>query len=65
MDPYLEEPTIWSDFHTTFIVAIKAELNSRLPSGYIAATDRHVWIERPKTRRRRLREPEQKAKQRP
>jgi hypothetical protein len=58
MDPYLEDPTIWPDFHTTLIVAIKADLNSRLPPGYIAATDRHVWIERPRTQRRRLREPD-------
>jgi hypothetical protein len=58
MDPYLEEPTIWPDFHTTLIVAIKAELNQRLPPGYIAATDRHVWIERSRTRKRRVREPD-------
>ncbi len=58
MDPYLEDPVIWPDFHATLIVAIKAELNSRLPQGYIAATDRHVWIEQPRSRKRRQREPD-------
>ena len=45
MDPYLEEPSIWSDLHLTLIVAMRAELNAHLPKGYLAAADRHVWIE--------------------
>lgn len=45
MDPYLENSAIWPDLHLTLIVAMRAELNSRLPRGYIAAADRHVWIE--------------------
>jgi hypothetical protein len=57
MNPYLETPDIWSDFHVTLIVAIRAGLNERLPAGYIASTDRHVRIEAPKGRRR-VREPD-------
>jgi hypothetical protein len=45
MDPYLEQPAIWSDLHLTLIVAMRAELNANLPEGYLAAADRHVWIE--------------------
>ncbi len=45
MDPYLEQPAIWSDLHVTLIVAMRAELNAHLPKGYLAAADRHVWIE--------------------
>jgi hypothetical protein len=45
MDPYLEQPAIWSDLHLTLIVAMRAELNLHLPKGYLAAADRHVWIE--------------------
>src|SRR5262245_40791399 len=56
MDPYLEDTTIWPDFHTTLVVAMRADLNPRLPKGYIASTDRHVWIEG--NRRRRGREPD-------
>lgn len=45
MDPYLENPVLWPDLHLTLIIAMRAELNSRLPPGYIAGADRHVWIE--------------------
>ncbi|MFO0967934.1 MAG: DUF4058 family protein [Gemmataceae bacterium] len=58
MDPYLEEPGIWEDLHTTLIVAIRADINPRLPKGYIAATDRHVWIEGARPRKRRKRSPD-------
>ena len=47
MDPYLESPEIWPDFHAQFIAAIKADLNSRLPSKYAARADRYVWIHEP------------------
>jgi hypothetical protein len=47
MDPYLEDPGIWPDFHITLIVAMRAELNASLPAGYVASADRHVWIEDP------------------
>jgi Uma2 family endonuclease len=45
MDPYLESAAIWSDLHLTLIVIMRAELNAHLPRGYLAAADRHVWIE--------------------
>jgi Protein of unknown function (DUF4058) len=47
MDPYLEDPLVWSDFHGTFLMCIRAELNRRLPEHYIARWDRHVWIDQP------------------
>jgi hypothetical protein len=58
MDPYLEEPTMWSDLHLTLIVAMRAELNAHLPKGYIAAADRHVWIENPDGDSSRVVEPD-------
>lgn len=45
MDPYLEHPAIWPDLHLTLIVAMRGQLNAHLPQGYLAAADRHVWIE--------------------
>ncbi len=45
MDPYLEQPAIWSDLHLTLIIAMRADLNAHLPAGYLATADRHVWIE--------------------
>ena len=47
MNPYLESSTLWSDFHLTMIVAMRAELNFHLPARYSAAADRHVWVEEP------------------
>ncbi len=47
MDPYLESPSIWSDFHLTLIISIRAELNRRLPPHYTASADRYVWIREP------------------
>jgi hypothetical protein len=45
MDPYLEEPSLWPDFHGTMLVAIRAALNSTLPPRYTAFLDRYVWLE--------------------
>jgi hypothetical protein len=39
MDPYLESPTHWSDFHSTFIHALRESINHQLPAGYIARID--------------------------
>jgi hypothetical protein len=49
MDPYLEDPWIWPDFHLTFAVTIRTELNRRLPTGYVALVDRYVWVQEPET----------------
>jgi hypothetical protein len=59
MDPYLEDPWIWPDFHLTFAVALRTELNRRLPSGYVALVDRYVWVQEPETEeRKRLGKPD-------
>ena len=36
MDPYLESPAIWPDFHDAFAAGIREELNRRLPQPYYA-----------------------------
>lgn len=36
MDPYLEAPAIWPDFHDAFAGAIRNELNQTLPAPYYA-----------------------------
>lgn len=59
MDPYLEAPWIWPDFHLTFAVALRTELNRRLPTGYVALVDRYVWVQEPETEeRKRLGKPD-------
>jgi hypothetical protein len=45
MDPYLEDPTIWSGVHTSFIVAMMGELNRSMPEGYVACIEEYLWIE--------------------
>jgi len=47
MDPYLEHSDVWSDFHSTFLMCIRAELNKILPEHFVARWDRHVWIDEP------------------
>jgi hypothetical protein len=47
MDPYLEEPGLWSDVHGTLIFAMRAQLNALLPDRYTALADRYVWLEAP------------------
>lgn len=57
MDPYLEEPWIWLDFHLTFTVNMRTELTKRVPPRYVALADRYVWVQEPEdeaqTQRRR------------
>ena len=36
MDPYLESPDVWPDFHDRFAEHISAELNRTLPAPYYA-----------------------------
>jgi hypothetical protein len=45
MDPYLEDPTFWSGFHTRFIVAVSASITRVLPPGYYADVEQHVWLQ--------------------
>lgn len=54
MDPYLEEPSLWPDFHLTLTVVLRAELNRRLPDRYVAMADRYIWIHEPAAEERTL-----------
>ena len=45
IDPYLEDSTYWSGFHTRMVVAIGAAITRVLPSGYYADVEQHVWLE--------------------
>ncbi|MEI7769214.1 MAG: DUF4058 family protein, partial [Chloroflexales bacterium] len=41
MDPYLEQPAIWPDFHNSLIVALRDDLAPRLrPRYYVAIEER-------------------------
>lgn len=45
MDPYLEHPDIFSDFHDSFIAYLRETLLTQLPEPYYAALGRRAWIE--------------------
>ncbi len=45
MDPWLEKPGLWSGFHTTLIVALRAELTMRLPKGFFAEVEQYIWLQ--------------------
>ena len=45
MDPYLERPDIFPDFHDSFITYLREHLQASLPAPYFAAIGRRVWIE--------------------
>src|SRR3712207_5549758 len=52
MDPYLEQPDLWPDFHLTLVIAMRAVMNASLPPGYAASADRYVWIHEPEAAQR-------------
>jgi hypothetical protein len=44
MDPYLEDPAFWEDFHRRFITAVADALLRDLPDGYDAHMDERVRL---------------------
>jgi hypothetical protein len=44
MDPYLESPAHWSDFHATFIQEVREAINKRLPENYVARVGEYVSL---------------------
>ncbi len=45
MDPYLEGPLCFSDFHHAFITYLRAQLTRTLPEPYYAAIGERTWVE--------------------
>src|SRR5687767_1334161 len=45
MDPYIEAPDIWSDFHGDLAAEMRAELNRVLQPRYVARLTPHVTYE--------------------
>ncbi len=44
MDPFIEAAGRWSDFHTTFLVALRQQLNQTLPDGFEAGSEERIYI---------------------
>ena len=45
MDPYLEGPRFFADFHDSMIVYMKAALQRSLPQNYFAQSNERIWVE--------------------
>jgi len=44
MDPWLEQPGVWSDLHTTLITALREELTRHLRPHYYVGIDQRTYI---------------------
>ncbi|HEV7223254.1 MAG TPA: DUF4058 family protein, partial [Pirellulales bacterium] len=44
MDPYLEDPAIWPDFHAEFIGCLRKALGDALPGNYDACINERVTL---------------------
>lgn len=45
MDPYLEDPIIFPDFHDRFVAYLSEAIQAILPEPYYAALGRRAWVE--------------------
>lgn len=45
MDPFLEDPALFLDFHDSLVTYLREYLQASLPEPYFAATGQRVWIE--------------------
>jgi len=54
MNPYLEQETVWQDFHSTFIPTLRELLNQRVAPKYFVKVEEYVFVhELPADERRR------------
>ena len=44
MDPYLEDPAVWEEFHHVFVTECMYFLSERLPEGYVAKIGERVEL---------------------
>lgn len=58
MDPYLETPALWSDFHATFVTYWREALSECLPDNYEARIDEKVSLVEIVPPRKKLIEPD-------
>jgi hypothetical protein len=58
MDPYLEDPAFWSDFHSAFLTYLSDALNECLPDNYEARLDEKINLIESSPDRIRLLEPD-------
>lgn len=47
MNPYLEQPALWPDFHAAFLFEMKAKLVAAIRPRYLVLLERHVFVQEP------------------
>jgi Protein of unknown function (DUF4058) len=50
MDPYLESPAVWPDFHNRFIAVLSQAINALLPAPLFCSIANRVYVEESKRR---------------
>ncbi len=64
MNPWLENPLLWSDVHHSLITALRDDLAPRLRPRYFVAVETHTYITLPPDWESRLRRPDVLVRQR-
>src|SRR5262245_1743130 len=54
MNPYLEQADVWTDFHQSYIVAIRDSLRAQLDPHYIVKIEEQLYIHEPPAPKRFL-----------
>jgi hypothetical protein len=54
MNPYLEQADVWTDFHQSYIVAIRDALRAQLDPRYIVKIDEQLYVHEPPAPKRFL-----------
>ena len=47
VDPYLEDPAFWRDFHESFIIYLRDAMTARIPDSYDVRVDERVTLSSP------------------
>lgn len=47
MNPWLEQPEVWHDFHQRFLTAVSDAISSQVAPNYYVALEEHVFIQEP------------------
>jgi Protein of unknown function (DUF4058) len=58
MNPYLEQADVWTDFHQSFIVAMRNALRAQLDPRYIVKIEEQIYVHEPPAPKRFLGRPD-------
>src|SRR5262249_25460923 len=54
IDPYLEQPDVWHDFHQSFMPAVRASLTPQVSPAYIVKIEERIYIREPDAEEKHL-----------